>query len=218
MEDQIAKARKWIVRYGICGALFFIITIGIYFVNFHGPLESQQSQWGVFGDYLGGILNPILSFLAFLGLLWTISLNYDELRRTSEYLKKEEIQQQKQDIYRLIETIYSELKEVLDQKCVSGGYVDKPTYSSIKILLGDKNIDNKTLNDFVKNNNNDFLTLHDLFHQLKFYLQQYDNLTHDNFASAYYKRYFISIILNLYNLEVIPVELKEYFNDFTVYS
>lgn len=41
-----------------------------YICNFKDLPISQDSQiWGTFGDYFGGILNPILSFLAFSVLL-----------------------------------------------------------------------------------------------------------------------------------------------------
>lgn len=37
---------------------------GIYFTNFYGSLFSiHQSNCGAFGDYIGGLLNPILSFI-----------------------------------------------------------------------------------------------------------------------------------------------------------
>lgn len=218
MEDQIASARKWIVRFGFLGSAFFIITLGIYFINFHGPLDSQQAQWGVFGDYLGGILNPILSFLAFLGLLWTISLNYDELRRSSESLKKQEIQQQKQDIYRLIETIYSEIKGILNLNFVSGGYVDKPSFSSLKILINAGSKDFDLSSDLLQKHKNELLVLTELFLQFKFYLSKYDNLANDNFTSAYFKKYFITVILDLSVIGVISDELKVYYQDFTISS
>lgn len=66
-----------------------VAVVGNYFVNFHGPLSDQADDWGQFGDYVGGVLNPLLSFCAFAGLLVTLraqnaeSLNAD-LRHRSQ--------------------------------------------------------------------------------------------------------------------------------------
>ncbi len=79
-----------------------IISI-IYFLNFHGTLSSNQTVWGEFGDYFGGILNPILSFFALIALLLTIvlqsndlSLTREQLIKTSTALQEQEKNQQQQ--------------------------------------------------------------------------------------------------------------------------
>lgn len=41
--------------------------------------ESAQ-YWGQIGDFIGGILNPTLSFIAFLTLLYTLKIQSDELK------------------------------------------------------------------------------------------------------------------------------------------
>lgn len=49
---------------------------------------ATVSAWlGTFGDFVGGITNPIFSFLAFLGLLWTIKQQRDELGISREELR-----------------------------------------------------------------------------------------------------------------------------------
>ncbi|MBL4265715.1 putative phage abortive infection protein, partial [Vibrio fluvialis] len=49
---------------------------------------GEVSAWlGTFGDFVGGITNPIFSFLAFLGLLWTIKQQRDELGISREELR-----------------------------------------------------------------------------------------------------------------------------------
>ncbi|MCK9621273.1 MAG: putative phage abortive infection protein [Methylobacter sp.] len=45
-----------------------------------------ESSYGTFGDFFGGILNPILTFLTFLGLLITIVLQKKELALTRQEL------------------------------------------------------------------------------------------------------------------------------------
>lgn len=34
--------------------------------------SGEPSHWSAFGDFFGGTLSPILAFLSFIGLLWTI--------------------------------------------------------------------------------------------------------------------------------------------------
>jgi hypothetical protein len=35
----------------------------IYFYSFHGPLSPTQADWGTFGDFTGGVINPLLNFI-----------------------------------------------------------------------------------------------------------------------------------------------------------
>lgn len=57
-----------------------IIITGLYFWNFWKyPLSYEQSIWGSFGDYIGGILNPVLSFAAFILLLKSLSSQLDQI-------------------------------------------------------------------------------------------------------------------------------------------
>jgi hypothetical protein len=46
------------------GALIFIYeVVSLYFRTFAGPFSTDQSHWGTFGDYIGGVLNPFISLL-----------------------------------------------------------------------------------------------------------------------------------------------------------
>lgn len=79
-----------------------------YYRAFAVKGESSQSSWGQFGDYVGGTLNPILSFLSLIALLLTVVLQIrqleiaheqlenskDELEATREELKKSSAAQQ----------------------------------------------------------------------------------------------------------------------------
>jgi len=78
--------------------LFFLIigiALGImalvfwsYFSHFNGPIIYKQDAWGQFGDYIGGTLNPILSFLSLIALLWTIGIQSKDLELTRDELKR----------------------------------------------------------------------------------------------------------------------------------
>jgi uncharacterized membrane protein len=64
-----------------------IATFGMYFFNFHGPISSSQGDWGTFGDFVGGILNPIFGFLSFVAVLITIILQNSEMVLTRQELE-----------------------------------------------------------------------------------------------------------------------------------
>ncbi|OFR06015.1 hypothetical protein HMPREF2907_04585 [Neisseria sp. HMSC055H02] len=64
--------------------------------NFLAKLSNDPATWGTFGDYLGGTLNPIISFLALIGLLYTIHQQAQEMKATREELKQAAEQQRQQ--------------------------------------------------------------------------------------------------------------------------
>ena len=64
--------------------------------NFLAKLSDDPATWGTFGDYLGGTLNPIISFLAFIGLLYTIRQQAQEMKATRDELERTAEQQSRQ--------------------------------------------------------------------------------------------------------------------------
>lgn len=74
----------WMVRFSISVA---VLLIGLYFWKFSDVLAEKQDVWGQFGDYVGGILNPLFSLTALIALLYTIHLQSKELHESTEQLK-----------------------------------------------------------------------------------------------------------------------------------
>ena len=70
-------------------ALFLIVSVfgyyGYIFSNF--KIDSNVEHFGQFGDFIGGTLNPILAFLSFMALLYTIKIQTDELKLSREELE-----------------------------------------------------------------------------------------------------------------------------------
>lgn len=66
-------------------ALLVITCVaGRYISVFSANVLVDQEKWGQFGDYFGGVLNPILSFFALLGLLFTLRAQHAESRISSD--------------------------------------------------------------------------------------------------------------------------------------
>jgi hypothetical protein len=72
----------------VAGGIAFVLALSLYLYRFAGPLSDSQATWGVFGDYMGGTLNPILTFLTLLALLATIVLQAQELHLSTKELRQ----------------------------------------------------------------------------------------------------------------------------------
>jgi len=53
----------------------WLSLIGLYVYRFRGGLSARPEDWGLFGDYLGGVLNPILAFASFMVVLVSLYEN-----------------------------------------------------------------------------------------------------------------------------------------------
>jgi hypothetical protein len=77
-ERQFESAKIFIP---LVGLFIICILLGIYFFKFNGSLGTN-SDFGAFGDFLGGLLNPVLTFLTILLLIYSITFQLDELKET----------------------------------------------------------------------------------------------------------------------------------------
>lgn len=70
--------------------LIFLISIYTLFATLflNTNIDPQATLYGVFGDTVGGILNPILTFITFLTILFGLWLQGQELRSTREELSR----------------------------------------------------------------------------------------------------------------------------------
>lgn len=80
---------------GAVAVVFFL-----YFYKFGKyTLSPDSGDWGTFGDFVGGTLNPILSFLGLIALLLTIVLQGKELELTRRELQRSaEAQERTQEV------------------------------------------------------------------------------------------------------------------------
>lgn len=72
-----------------------VIVAGRYISEFSFNVLADQEKWGQFGDYFGGVLNPVLSFFAFLAILYTlrnqVESNEESERRHDEQLREQRL-------------------------------------------------------------------------------------------------------------------------------
>ena len=68
----------------VAASVSILVVVAFYVSNFSLGLSPKADVWGQFGDYIGGTLNPILSFLALISLLvtlWVQSQSLDTARK-----------------------------------------------------------------------------------------------------------------------------------------
>jgi hypothetical protein len=74
----------------VVAAIAAVSAIGIicilYILAFGTTRSGDPAIWGQFGDYFGGVLNPLFALAAFLSALWSISLQQREARVASKQL------------------------------------------------------------------------------------------------------------------------------------
>ena len=94
MEDESISGQPSSVKIKFGILIFIVVTIivvviGIYIYHFNSyAISTKPQDWGPFGDFLGGVLNPILAFCSFIALLYTIHIQQNELALTRLELKR----------------------------------------------------------------------------------------------------------------------------------
>jgi uncharacterized membrane protein len=68
----------------LTGAVFLT-----YAWNFNSGISSQNTDWGTFGDFIGGTLNPIFGFISVILLFYAVTLQRKELKDTKNALKSQ---------------------------------------------------------------------------------------------------------------------------------
>jgi len=98
------------LKYLLYGAiLLFIITLGVYFFNFHDGISQDHTEWGTFGDFMGGTLNPIFAIFSLAAILYTIKIQTEELELSRKELeatrdelrKSSEAQQEQSESFKI---------------------------------------------------------------------------------------------------------------------
>lgn len=85
-QKDMLQVAGWAVGAAVV-ALSVVITA--YIIRFSPEgISPRQDHWGLFGDYVGGIMNPIIAFLALIVLFIAVKLQKEELEAARTTLKQ----------------------------------------------------------------------------------------------------------------------------------
>ena len=131
-EKSLKKTRVVLIGLAIFGVGITFAVYATYRYYFHDQVVVAKTElWGQFGDFIGGILNPLVGLLALIGLLWTIYQNQRELSLSRESLRKsadalvqnntianEEsksrlVRERKDDLFKMIDMLHKEVEKSL---------------------------------------------------------------------------------------------------------
>ena len=98
---------------GLLVVAHFQFGIDLWWVGIKNPESAQY--WGQLGDFIGGILNPLLSFCALVAVLYNLSLQREELALARKDAKDaQEIQHKQSEIFERqnFESVFFQLLDV----------------------------------------------------------------------------------------------------------
>lgn len=91
IENETSKNILRLVQFAI------LIIIFVFCINYFNNPISKENGYGPWGDFFGGVLNPILTFLTFMGLLITIIIQKKELKESRDvFIKQQEALEKQQ--------------------------------------------------------------------------------------------------------------------------
>lgn len=107
---------------GVIGFVTIAIVMILYFWVFglSGSFEKDQQLWAMFGDYVGGVTNPIIALLALLGLLITIQMQRRDFKETTDSLKEQvelaKIERLENSLSALAPIILAQVERITEQE------------------------------------------------------------------------------------------------------
>lgn len=131
MSDRLAK---------IIGFLTIFAAWFVYYINFDkgSGFSESKGDWGTFGDFVGGVSNPIITFITMCMLIRSINLQKeanDSLLEQNKNLQVDAERQREIDDLRSFETSFYSLSEVARSEYLSIKLIEHESiYSSAEAV------------------------------------------------------------------------------------
>lgn len=85
IENRLSPALAW--SFALVSTVTTLAVV-LYYSNFGGrSLSEDPEQWGQFGDFLGGVINPVVGLVTVFLVIVSISVQRKELAATVEEMK-----------------------------------------------------------------------------------------------------------------------------------
>ncbi|MEE3389307.1 MAG: hypothetical protein VX256_14220 [Pseudomonadota bacterium] len=75
----------------LLGLFAIALVVGVYVAHFNAQEVGGPSEWAQFGDYVGGVANPLLGFVTILLLVISLKYQSDELAATRDEISQSRI-------------------------------------------------------------------------------------------------------------------------------
>lgn len=84
--ERKVRTWKWMVTgFAVCLVATYLIYFGVHLGQ---SAATDASTWGTFGDFVGGLMNPVVAFAAFFWLTESVKIQKQELADTRAELSK----------------------------------------------------------------------------------------------------------------------------------
>lgn len=117
-EKKIKQREKALDAMYLMVGFLVIVVVTVYAMNFGSySLSKDPDEWGVFGDFFGGVLNPIFASFSFALLLLNLHLQRKQLDKTEEQLElnREELAETRKALERSAQA-QEDSKRVMDEQ------------------------------------------------------------------------------------------------------
>ena len=109
----------------LAGLAAATLAVGAYFLTFapasNYHLSATDGAWSNFGSYLGGVLGPLFSFLAFVGVLFTVWLQAKQLEDSKSRAHLDELQRVQAIVAKNIDDLLAQPPAAIVQFANLGG-------------------------------------------------------------------------------------------------
>lgn len=213
---------------GVFGLFAILVVTAVYFANFSGLKSADHEVWGTFGDYVGGTLNPLLSFCALISLILALVLQSKELEQSRMQLSKAAdahelqaryyaIEQQREDIHRLVSILSARLNKNYNENRLDGDH------SIHKCLMGSSNINqNEVLREVIYHAGRSESKTYRIFgyvtsdlEQLKELLIKYQELTNQISSGSpyadFYKSEYKEMVERFFEADLFKKDIYEFY-------
>ncbi|WP_411824639.1 hypothetical protein [Leptospira sp. 'Mane'] len=176
--------------------MIFLISISpflLYYSNFKQfGLSPEQEVWGQFGDYIGGLLNPIFAFLSFILVNYTIYLQIKNNKNQEDSRKLEHLENKITRIFNIqfpsrikLGNSGTSMDVIIDLKKVINNYYFENTYR----IPEDRKISNTKFDSIYINEETLFLELTNLSNIFNLFENEILRLDKEN-DNEHYKTFY----------------------------
>ena len=206
-----------------------IISIIAYIVNFGIGFWDNAANWGVLGDFFGGVLNPIFGFSTLILLILTLQQNQEALRQSKEALKinNEELELTRKELADSSKALNAQVK-IQRQQSIEDSFFNLLSFhqnllQSIEVYTfkGDKNHKGNDAFFPLFSEFKSIVTQQDISNE-EYYISTNSEITREKYISIAYSKFFKNnqqklghYFRSLYNLfhfiDINDIDNKEFY-------